>query len=111
MRKFIIQSGRGKTSIMEVECEIISAVEDPTVLWLPTGEYRARITAPASFKEKDGKAPIWYSFNFIEDLASAQKKCEGTVREEFEFNLRKYGTNFTEEEVQKALSEVETVML
>lgn len=111
MRKFIIQSGRGKTSVMEVECEIITAVEDPSVLWLEPGEYRARVVAPATLKEKDGKAPIWYSYNFSDDLASARKKCESFVRGEFEFNLRKYGTEFTEEEVQKVLSEVETVML
>jgi hypothetical protein len=111
MRKFIIELAHGKRSIQEVEIEVITAVEDPSVTWLPKGEFRARVVKPRTFKEKDGTPAVWCSFVFCEDLESAKAKCEQMVRESFDFELRKYETAFTEEQVQQALSEVEVVML
>lgn len=124
MRKFTIHSKKGKTAIMEVECEIILALEDPSVLWsLKPGEYRARILAPASFHQKvervvDGKKEsvmvpdIWCSHAFYESIEEARSVCERFIRSEMvDFALRKHRAPATEEEVQAAISAVEVVML
>jgi len=54
MKKFIIHNralaGHPKTgeapSVVEVEGEIILALEDPSVMWLPEGEFYFRILKP-----------------------------------------------------------------
>lgn len=114
MRKFVIQSKKGKTSITEVEVEIIQPLEDPSVMQLPSEEYRARILAPQTFYQCIEKVlipDVWYSHAFCDGLVDAWKKTEELIRQEFEFNKRKYGKEFTEEEVQAATNAVEVVML
>jgi hypothetical protein len=111
MRKFIIELAHGKTNIQEVEIEIVTPLEDPSVMWLPQGEYRAHVVKPRVFTEKDGKKSVWCSFVFCDDLETAKVKAEHMIRDSFEFELRKYSTEFTEEQVQTALAEVQVVML
>jgi len=124
MRKFTIHSKKGKTTIMEVECEIILALEDPSVLWaLKPGEYRARILAPESFHQKvekvvDGKKEfvmvpdIWCWHALYESVEEARGVCESFIRSEMvDFAMRKHRTPATEEEVQAAINAVEVVML
>lgn len=123
MRKFVLQSKKGKSSIVEVECEIVQPVEDPSVLWLQPGEYRARILAPASFHQRiekvvDGKKEptmvpdIWYSHSFYETLEAAQAECVRLIRSEMvDFAVRKHREPASEDEVQAAIAAVEVVML
>lgn len=124
MRKFVLQSKKGVSAIMEVECEIIQALEDPSILWaLKPGEYRARILAPESFHQKvektvDGKKvsvmvpDIWCSHAFYDTLESAKETCFKLIRSEMiDFAIRKHRQPATEEEVQAAIDAVEVVML
>lgn len=111
MRKFIIHSGRDKTAIMEVECQLITPVEDPSVMWLPKGEYRARLLKPATFVEKDGKPLVWHSIAFYDTLEIAKEAHAVMTRAAFEFEFKKYKTAYTEEQVQATLASTEVVML
>jgi hypothetical protein len=117
MRKLIVQTTReGKMIITEVEIELVKAVEDPSVMWLPKGEYRARVMKPESLHEKqeDGslQAPIWYSHIFYETSEEVWEYIEKSIREGFERDLRHHKiTAYTEEEVQQKLSEIEEVVL
>lgn len=116
MRKLIVQTTReGKTIIAEVEIELVKPIEDPSVMWLPKGEYRARVLAPKSVYEKqlDGSLlpPLWYSHVFYETIKQAREYVEKSVREGFERELRKRKVVYTEEEVQQKLSEIEEVNL
>jgi hypothetical protein len=63
MRKFIINYFK-QTSIIEVEFEKVSAIEDIAVLWLKEDEWKGKISKPTSLYEKHpvtGKLsqPIW----------------------------------------------------
>jgi len=122
MRKFIIQSKKGKTSIIEVEVEIISSLEDPSVLWLKAGEWRARILQPTSFHQRiekvvDGKKEVvmqpdvWCWHSFSDSIEEAQRKAEDLIVQSFEFDLRKYGKSFTDEDVATAKLTIEIVSL
>lgn len=122
MKKFVIHSRKGTTSIMEVECELVQAIEDPSIMWLPAGEYRARVLEPAALHQKieklvDGKKvvtlvpDVWCSHSFYSSLEEAKVQGERLVRHGFEFALRKHGTAFTEEDVQSALAAMKVVML
>lgn len=122
MRKFTIQSKKGKTAIMEVECEIVRPMEDSSVMWLNPGEYKARILAPTSFHQKieksvDGKKEfvlvpdVWCWHAFHDSLDEAKEKAIQSIRNSFVWNEKKYHTPYTEEEVQKAIDEIEVVML
>jgi hypothetical protein len=111
MRMFSIYSRRGKTTIYEVECEKITPMQDPSVLWLPQGEYRARVLAPAIFHEPVGTGPevappIYHSHAFLATVEEAMAQVEVWAR-----IPPKRATPKTEEEIQAALAAVEVVML
>jgi hypothetical protein len=111
MRRFAVQHSRGQTSVMEVEIEILSAMEDPTVLWLPEGEFKARVMAPTSLYDQDGKPPVWYSHAIYWTIHGAWARAERDVRSAFDFNLRKYGIPYTEEDVKAKLADIQEVLL
>lgn len=122
MRKFVIQTKSNKATIFEVEIEMITGAEDIEVAMLPPGEYKARIVKPAHFLEKiekviNGKRefvtvpPVWYHIGFYDTLESAQQVCADLVKKEFEFQLRKHGTSFTQEDIQAAIGNIQIKML
>jgi|SRR5579885_2068743 len=109
---------------VEVEGEKVSPMEDPSVLHLPQGEFRFRITKPTFFhetvevKKADGSrekmtVPTVYHSHAVfmteeEAMAAARK----LVLHEFEFALRKKKiASYTEEEVQARLAEMQRVRL
>jgi hypothetical protein len=105
MKKYIFQNRKGEASIIEVECQIISATEDPSVMWLHPGEYKVRISKPESFVD------VWYSYAFYDSLKEAKVESEKLIRQEFDFSLRKYTQEYTEEQVQNAISKVKILTL
>lgn len=123
MRKFVVYSRKGPTSILEVEVELITALEDPSIMWaLQPGEFRARILKPILFhqkieKEVEGKKEVtlvpdvWYSHSFYETLEDAHAAAAKLARSSFEFELRKYGKAYTEEDIQAEVSTIKIVML
>jgi len=123
MRKFTLHAKKGKSYIMEVECELIRPIEDPSILWsLNPGEYKARILAPDTFHQRvekvvDGKKEVamvpdvWCWHAFCDTLEEAKEKAALLVRQSFAFDERKYGKTYTEEEVLAAIAVIEVVML
>lgn len=122
MIKYVVHSKGNKLVIFEVELEIVSAVEDNSIMFLYPGEYKARILKPDIFHQRiekmiNGKREfvlvpdVWHSFAFYDDLESAKQASVDLVRAEFNFNLRKYKTAYTEEDVVKALDTLEVIRL
>jgi hypothetical protein len=122
MKKYTIQSKKGKTSIIEVEIEVVKQLEDPSVGWMNTGEYKARILKPTSFHQKlekivDGKSELtivpdvlcWHAF--YSTLEEAKAYSEELIKHEFKFMLRKHNVAYTEEDVQAAIAAVEVLAL
>jgi hypothetical protein len=110
MKKFIVSS-RGAFVIMEVEGEYVKPLEDPSVKWLPQGEYRFRIMKPSSLHEKlpDGTTTpaIYFSFALFDTVEDAKLIAEKYIRSGFDFEIRKGRlTSYTEEEVQLELSKM-----
>jgi hypothetical protein len=108
---FSIYSRRGQTTIYAVECEKITPMQDPSILWLPQGEYMARVLAPAVFHEPVGTGPevvqpIYHSHAFYSTAAEAMAQVEVWVRAPV-----KRGTPKTEEEIQATLAAVKVVLL
>ncbi len=124
MRKFTIQSKKGKTIVMEVECEIIQPIEDPSVMWaLKPSEYRARITAPESLyqkvkkKDETGKEvfvmvpDVWCWHALYDDKGQALSAANKLIEQEYEFNKRKYGQEYTDTDLAAAFLAIEVVTL
>lgn len=116
MRKFTIHATRdGKISIVEVEIELVKALEDPSIGWLPEGEYRARVMSPKSLHDKqlDGSLtpPIWHSHAFYWNEHQATVHAEKAIRGSLERTKLHYGTEFTEEDVKQKLAEVKVIRL
>ena len=58
MRKFVVHTralpgvkSNGAPIVLEVEGELIQSLEDPSVMWLPEGEFKFRIMTPESLYE------------------------------------------------------------
>jgi hypothetical protein len=123
MRKFIVHSrpipGHIKSSdaptVVEVEGELITAMEDATILWLPKGEFKFRITKPEWLYEptndKKLTPPVYYSHACYWSSDQAHVFAERMVRHGFEFAERKQGIKFSDEEVKAKFSEITELLL
>jgi len=91
-------------------------------MWLKPGEYRARILAPDSFhqrieKEVSGKKEfvlvpdVWCWHAFYDDKGQALNAANKLIEQEYAFNKRKYGTDYTDAELAAAFLAIEVVML
>lgn len=112
MKKFIVHS----QGIMQVEGEYVTPREDVSIMWMPKGEFKFRITAPALLLEKQQngtlKEPIYCSFAIFDSVEDARAMSEKYIRGTFDFEIRKGRlTSYTEEEVQAKLAEIKTIML
>jgi len=132
MRKFVVHTralpGCCKTgdapTVVEVEGEMITPMEDPSVMWLPKGEFYFRITAPQSLyepkevKQEDGTKkkemvpPVYHSHAIYSNVHQATAIAERMIRSGMEFEIRKgRATCFDEEEFRKKCSDIQTLIL
>lgn len=131
MKKFVVHTrplpGCCQTSdapsIVEVEGEVITAQEDPAVMWLPNHEYKFRILKPESLyepkevKKEDGSkakemvAPVYYNHSVYDTLAIARVKAEELIKAQFEFNLRKHGVPINQIELLEKCKEIQEILL
>jgi hypothetical protein len=123
MRKFIVYTRGDVPSVVEVEGEFITGMEDPTVMWLPEGEFKFRITQPdflyepKEIKKLDGSKgtamtpPVYYSHSCHWTVHRARVMADEMVRHGFELAQRKHGVSFTEEEVAAKIAQVQEVLL
>lgn len=119
MKKFVINSKKGTTSIYEVECEKILPLEDPSALLLPIGEYKARILKPTFFHEKEDSSikaklipVVWQGYAFYDSLEAARAVAEkNMIYDMVEFAISKNRTPATKEEVALAIASIEVIYL
>lgn len=132
MKKYIVYTraipGHHKVNpetptVIEVEGELVKGVEDPSVMWIPTGEYLFRIIKPTFLsesveikkvdgtKEKMTIPPVYYSHAIYDTVEDAYDKAKKLIRSNFEFEERKRHVAFTEEEVKEKYSEITEITL
>lgn len=118
MRKFIISTLKGDTAIMEVECELISSLEDPSVMWLPPGEFKIKITAPKELltKKMVGKdtilePTIYYNHSIFSSEEEAIRSAHQLIRKTIELRCIKHKTEFKEEDVLAEFVKIKKVKL
>lgn len=118
MRKFVIHTLKGDTSIIEVECERITGREDPSVMWLPAGEYTVKITAPQSLltkkvvgKETTLEPTIYYSHGVFDSEEAAVTASHLLMRKTIELRAMKSKTAFKEEDVTAEIEKIKVVKL
>jgi hypothetical protein len=116
----------GPPTILEVECELLSAVESPAML--PKGEYMARVLKPEFLYEevrvlKDGvlkdviMPPVYCSHSLYWTVHQARAAANAMVRGEIEFTIRKQLTTsigleaYTAQELQAKYDEIKEVPL
>lgn len=131
MRKYIIYTRSipgvkttGDLTIVEVEGHIITPLEDPTVMFLPQGEFKFSISCPEFLCEiKEVKLPdgtkkknvipsVYYSHSVYHTLEHVRAATETLLQESLEFEVRKGRLpSFTEEDVKAKCVEVMELML
>jgi hypothetical protein len=113
--KYVINSIRGKTSILEVKCEKVLSIDQAYSVSLKEGEYKVRILEPSTLFEKKPNGvmvpPIYVSYFLYDSLEEAKAKAEKDTRAEFARQLRKKQIAFTEEDVQAKLLTIQTIKL
>lgn len=123
MRKFVIQSVKGTTSIVEVEYEVMPKYYDYA---LQEGQWKGKITAPTFLYEKDINnkpvPPVWCWWAFHDSFESCLEYLKVSFGESIvrnrEKKFRLAGVScelLTEEEVDlqiaEELSKVKVIML
>jgi hypothetical protein len=123
MKKFIVHpralAGHPKTgevpSVLEVEGEVISALEDPSVMWLPSGEFKFRIFKPEALYEtqKNGTKtpPIYFSHSVYDTLEQARLVAECWIYEQAEFEFRKYGAKIDYDDAASKCKKIQEITL
>lgn len=111
MKCFTIIFKKGKTLLQEVEAEVVTAMEDPSVMWLPVGECKMKIVKPESLFEKqlDGSLtpPVWHSHAFYTSEFIAREIAKEHIRHDMERVARKKDLPFNEEDYLKACADIE----
>ena len=109
--------------LVEVEGEIVSALEDPSIMWMPNFEFYFRITKPESLcevreviksdktKEKIIIYPIYHSHAIYHSVEQARLAAETMVRESFDFELRKYNTPIDVVKMLEICKEIQEIRL
>lgn len=125
MRKFIVHTRplpghKGGPFVMEVEGEMITSMEEPSVMWMPEGEFYFRILKPESLyepqevKQDDGSKkkvmvpPVYHSHAIYWNENQAAVHAERILRSELEFEIRKGRLeSYTEEELKAKYAEIQ----
>ena len=133
MRKFVVHTRavpgccKGATdapTILEVEGELVTSLEDSSVTWLPAGEFYFRILKPEFLYEakeakvEDGSKKkimiptVYHSHAIYHELAEAQVAAEKMIKSGLDFEVRKGRlASYTEEELKAKVAEVQILEL
>jgi len=128
MRKFIVYTRflpvqckiTESPLIVEVDGEMILAVEDPSVMWLPEGEFKFRILKPetlyepkeiSSAKEKIMVPPIYCSHVIFSTIREARAEAYALITHSFELALFKKNIIYTHEQVATRCNEIQEILL
>jgi hypothetical protein len=130
MRKFIIHTRpipgveTGDLTIVEVEGHVITALEDPSVMWIPKSEFKFSISRPEFLcetretklpngtKKRDVIPSVYYSHAIFHSLEHVRAAVETMIQEGFEFAVRKGRlASFTLEDIKTRRAEVKELML
>jgi len=109
--------------ILEVEGEIVLPLEDPSVMWLPNGEFFFRILKPNFLYEsreiigadrsrkKILVPPIYHSSSVYSNYDQAFSKAEKMIRDGFELDFRKKGIPINDEDVLSKCKKIQQILL
>jgi hypothetical protein len=133
MRKFVVHTravpgcckgASDAPTILEVEGELVTSLEDPSVTWMPTGEFMFRITKPEFLYEsketklEDGSKKkimvptVYHSHAVYHELAEAQASVKRMIKSGLDFEIRKGRlASYTEEELAAKCAEVQILEL
>lgn len=111
-------------AIVEVEGEIVSVLEDPSVMFLPKGEFKFKISRPSflhemqEIKQADGSrkkinvSPVYYSHATYSTAIQARSVAERMVQEGLDFEVRKgHLASYTDEELKVKCNDIQEILL
>jgi len=111
-------------TILEVEGEKLTAMEDPSVMWLKEGEFWFRIMKPESLYEpkeskmEDGSRKkvmvptVYFSAGIYSTVELAQAAAQQMIKGGLDFEVRKGRlASYSEEDLQAKYAEIQTIML
>jgi hypothetical protein len=133
MRKFVVHTravpgcckgASDAPTILEVEGELVSPMEDSSVMWLKEGEFRFRILKPEFLYEsietkmEDGSKKkimvptVYHSHAIYHELAGAKAAAESMIKSGLDFEVRKGRlASYTEEELAAKCAEIQILEL
>lgn len=116
--------GAESISIIEVEGEKISSLEDPSVMWLKDGEFYFRILKPeVLYEPKESKIPdgskkkvmvppVYFSAAIYATVELAQVAAKQMIKGGLDFEVRKGRlASYSEEDLKAKCAEIQEIML
>lgn len=115
MKKYAAFIIKGKPTVYELKAEKVTPLQDPSVKWLPEGEYKVNVLAPISLYEKDVKGKdvpvVFYSHALFDTEAAAvawhKQSLESTMKERAE----RHGEEFSKEALKAKIAEITVTKL
>lgn len=111
-------------TVVEVEGEIVSPLEDSSVMFLPSNEFKFRIDKPVSLHEShevkfpDGSKKkvmipsVYHSFAIFNTATEARQNAEQMIKQDFDFELRKGRiSSYSDEELKVKYDLIQEIML
>lgn len=115
MKKFVIISIKGATSIKEVECSVVTPLHDPSVSFLPPGEYKVEILKPVSLWDKNPDnsftAPLYFSHSLFDTVEAARAVAERDMKVSYERTCHKCKMEVNGQTLEEMLAKITVQML
>lgn len=115
MKKFAALMIKGKLAIYELEVEIVTPLQDPSVMWLPKDEYAVNVLAPPNLIEKDMKGrtlrTIYYSHSLFDSVEDALSWYENSVSITMKARAERHGEKFTDEDIKSKINDITIIKL
>lgn len=115
VRKFVVFSLKGKTQVIEVECQMLGVWDDPSINWMAPGEYKMRVLAPSLLFEKkpDGSftPPAYMSWSLYDTAEEALAAAKHGLEAGYRRTCHKSKMEVNDQTLEEMLAKITTLLL
>ncbi len=106
MIKYVVQHLKGVTSVLEIECTRLTPLEDQSVAFLSSNDYKVKITEPKSLAGE-----VWFGWALFDSSEQAMFQAVLDMVEEAQRNERKHKVPYDKEATLAKSKEIPVRML
>jgi hypothetical protein len=115
VRKFVVYSFKGKTQVVEAECQLMGTWDDISINWMSPGEYKMRVLAPSLLFEKkpDGSftPPAYMSHSLYDTAEEALEAAKKGLEAGYRRTCQKCKMEVNGQTLEEMLAKITTLLL